>query len=359
MQTIQGGGETRREASAPRLGYREAKGSPCLTCPTSPCCSYLPLNKFRVTSLVELDHAVYLSGFDRVELGLSASGEWNAHYRHPCRFLARDDFRCTVHGTEGQPHICARYNPFQCWYKRALTGDGGDEFFRIDARRMDYILERLAFGEDREILEVPSWEALTEAFRELPIVDDGRFPSVDVREDPEGQPASTLEEVGGPAAEPAAYGYGDDALTDACAGCGAHCCKTLVFPQGIPTSASNLDYFRFGLGFPGVELGISDGTWTMAVRTRCRHLRENRCSIYGEPERPLICSYYDEWSCTYRWQYGQPRPEGFLRVRLEQFDALVGAFRFDESGGIVEMSPVESLAARIDGAVPVAAPEGT
>jgi hypothetical protein len=160
--------------------------------------------------------------------------------------------------------------------------------------------------------------------------------------------ASAPHATGGIGSDPATYGYGDEALKDACAGCGAHCCKTLVFPQGIPTSASNLDYYRFALGFPGVELGISNGAWTMALHTSCRHLRDNRCSIYGKPERPLICSYYDEWGCTYRWQYGQPRSDGFLRVKLEQFDALSSAFRFDVDGEIVEMPLVESLAAQAD-----------
>jgi hypothetical protein len=351
VQTIQDGSEIQRDLEPARLGYREAKGSPCLTCPTSPCCSYLPLNKFKVTSLVELDHAVYLSGFDRVELGLAASGEWSAHYRHPCRFLAREDSRCTVHGTEDQPHICQRYNPYQCWYKRALTSDLDDEFLRIDDRRMDFILQNVVFGEDRQILEVPSWEALTEAFREIPLAaDDWRIQSIDADVASEESATPADGSTAGKTSEPVSYGYRDETLTDPCAGCGAHCCGTLVFPQGLPATASNLDYFRFSLGFPGIELGISDETWTIALRTSCRHLRENRCSIYGQPERPLICSFYDEWGCTYRWQYGQARPDGFLRVALEDFEALSRAIRFDESGAVVEMPPVEVLAERLDGA---------
>ena len=149
--------------------------------------------------------------------------------------------------------------------------------------------------------------------------------------------------------DPTSFGYGDTALKNPCAGCDAQCCRTLVFPHGLPATASNLDYLRFSLGFPGVELGVSDETWTIALRTTCRHLREDQCSIYGQPERPLICSYYDEWSCTYRWEYGQARPDGFLRVRLEDFEALARAFRFDESGAVVEAPSVEALAAQLDG----------
>ena len=331
-----------------RLGYREAKASPCLTCPTSPCCSYLPLHKFRITSLFELDHAVYLLGFDRIELGLASSGEWSAHYRHPCRFLSREDRGCTVHGTDAQPHICRRYNPYQCWYRRALADGSDDEFLRIDRRRMDVILERIVFGQDRQILEVPAWDTLTEAFSELPIEDDGvMLAAATSEESPLPTPAGAATES--PTTAAPAFAFGDAALREPCTGCSAPCCGTLVFPQGVPTIASNLDYFRFSLGFPGVELGISDNSWTLVVRTNCRHLQDHRCAIYGTTERPLICSYYDEWTCTYRWQYGQSHPPGFVRVGLEAFDALVSTIQFDASGAVLGLPPVEVLAAHVTG----------
>ncbi len=96
------------------------------------------------------------------------------------------------------------------------------------------------------------------------------------------------------------------AQDDSCAGCAAYCCKTLVFPQSLPVHVSNLDYFRFCLGFPGVELGISDHIWSLVVKTQCRHLNEqNRCSLFDLAERPLICKYYDAWKCDYKPQFGQ------------------------------------------------------
>ncbi len=52
------------------LGHADALQSPCMNCEAAPCCTHLPLNSFKVTNLVELDHALYLLNFDRIELGV-------------------------------------------------------------------------------------------------------------------------------------------------------------------------------------------------------------------------------------------------------------------------------------------------
>jgi hypothetical protein len=87
------------------LAHSDALASPCMSCDTAPCCTHLPLNTFKVTNLIELDHARYLLNFDRIELGISSSGSWSAYYAYPCRFLDRETFCCTVHDTETQPRI--------------------------------------------------------------------------------------------------------------------------------------------------------------------------------------------------------------------------------------------------------------
>ena len=100
-----------------RLTLQEARSSPCATCPTSPCCTHLPLHTFHVENMRGLDHAQYLLNFDHIEVGLSQTGEWSAYYRYPCRFLNPDDVQCTIHETVLQwdsdedfsNHVCA------CW----------------------------------------------------------------------------------------------------------------------------------------------------------------------------------------------------------------------------------------------------
>ncbi len=183
------------------------------------------------------------------------------------------------------------YNPYNCWYRCSFTKGEGEELVRLDRPRLELLVEEIEFDEERGISSVPSWERIVELMTQF---DD----------QPRGQPQPPaisdveLEEweegTFGPAPVPAVTDQpprrGFDDLVDPCGDCSAYCCTTLVFPQSIPGHVSNLDYFRFCLGFPGIELGVADDQWTIIVRTKCRHLSDGRCSLYGDPERPLICT---------------------------------------------------------------------
>ena len=326
-----------------RLNYSEGAESPCLSCSTAPCCTHLPLNTFRVTNMVELDHAVYLLNFDRIELGLAASGEWSSMYKYPCRFLDRDNFMCTVHDTPEQPRICQTYDPFKCWYRRNLTQSIGENYLRIDRQRLQFIVDRIVFDADRNILEVPDWDTMTAGFAELPMEapppPTEPLASTPVREQWIASVIS-MEEIAEPSPEPRTYA----SLNNPCDGCAAYCCQRLIFPHPGPTSAQNLDYLRFALGFPGVSLGIADNGWALVVESTCRHLGpDNQCTVFGQPERPLLCKYYDAWKCTYKTNFGQPRPEDYLLVQLEDFPRIAECFLFDEDGAITAQATMEDM----------------
>lgn len=328
-----------------RLGYGEALSSPCATCATSPCCTYLPLHTFKVTNMLELNHAVYLLNFSRIELGLSATGEWSVYYRYSCRFLNKKDFSCNIHDTPQQPNICVNYSPYSCWYKRVFTNDVTEEFLRIDQRRMDYILQHVVFDESRNIVEVPAWESLVEEFAKLPLI-----PNEELADTPEVQELAVegwkedSAYLGNSSnSNGKTYGYDDEVLDNPCVGCQAYCCKNLVFPKPTPTDKSGLDFLQFCLGFPGIEVGISDNGWSLIVKTTCRHLKGNLCSVYGKSERPLICKYYDSWTCTYKPEFGLPRPAGYVRVGLEQYRLLLKGLEFDDSGTVTQMPSADGV----------------
>ncbi len=324
-----------------RLAFQEGVQSPCATCQTAPCCTHLPLNTFKITNLLELDHAIYLLNFDRIELGLTTAGEWSAYYVHPCRFLNRADFTCTVHNAPQQPNICANYNPYSCWYKRVFTQSIGPDYLRIDRQRLEFIRSQIVFDEFRNIVEVPSWDTMVEAFAQMPLE-----PSAPRPEPPTHDPilaqwqdlALTLE-----SRQDGETPYSYTQLADPCSACQAYCCTTLAFPHPAPRLASNLDYFRFCLGFPGIELGVGDNGWSIVVRTRCRHLSGTKCGVFNQPERPLLCKYYDVWTCTYRIDFGRPRPPAYVRIRLEQFEGLCACFQFDQDGLIVQTPTAEII----------------
>ena len=52
--------------------------------------------------------------------------------------------------------------------------------------------------------------------------------------------------------------------------------------------------------------------------------------------------------CTYKPEFGQPRPPGVVRARLEQFDAVLECIRFEADGAVAEILPVEAMRAQVE-----------
>jgi hypothetical protein len=224
-----------------------------------------------------------------------------------------------------------------------FTVGQNEDMVRIDYDRLQYLIQFITFDEQRKITSVPAWDDLIQLmqnFEDQKRVIDQDVSLQDAAMEEWEQSIINPEPATPPTIEPLVY----DSSYDPCTGCAAYCCKTLVFPQSLPTHISNLDYYQFCLGFPGVELGISDGGWSTIIKTTCRHLtKENRCSIYGQPERPLICKYYDAWKCDYKPQFGKPRPTGFMRIRLEQFSWLTECVSSGAEGNIIAIAPQEAM----------------
>lgn len=328
------------------LTLADAMASPCATCDTSPCCSHLPLPGFPIENLMQFDHARYLLGFDGIELGLSATGEWSVFYTRSCRFLDGETNGCTLHGTDAQPRICQHYNPYQCWYRRALVDVVTPEHLRIDRRRFAVLSEYVRFDEHRQLIGVPTWDALQELFAELPVDTN---PSAPIPTDPTRDAWVALALSDGATGRSTSSGVPSPAAGgDRCGGCQAYCCTHLQFPIDAPSTVSSVDYLRFALGFPGVEVGIAPDGWSLVVRTACRHLEGNRCGLYGSDERPLRCRYFDEVQCPYPEMLGTPVPAGFVHVDLSVWDAVEVTFRYDDLGTLVELPDVETVRASVE-----------
>jgi Fe-S-cluster containining protein len=329
------------------LTWSEALTSPCATCETAPCCTHLALHEFDVDGLTDLDYARYVLNFERMHLGISPDGKWHVYYRAPCRYLEPESMRCTVHDSPTQPNVCKNFNPYACWYKASYAGPVSDTLIQVDRARLDWILERTTFAEDRAIRSMPSQDEMRAAFPSLPVTEDPPGPADAIlRADPV-YPAWKLSITRGEP-DPPAPSRTFAELDDPCTSCAAYCCTSLVFPQRNPTNHAQVDYFRYALGFPGVELGVGGGTWTITIRTRCRHLDGNRCGVYGTADRPLVCTYYDAHKCGYRHQFASPRPAGFVRVRYDELDAVAGAFRFSESGHSTKIPTADEVRAAIE-----------
>ncbi|HWE56041.1 MAG TPA: hypothetical protein VG435_11035 [Acidimicrobiales bacterium] len=325
------------------LTFAEARESPCLTCSSSPCCTHLLLGTLDLDTLIRVDHALYLLNFDGIYLTMNGARDEAQVYLHqPCGFLDQRGL-CSVHSTPVQPAVCKAYKSQTCSYRR-ISPDTHGGVPLLDHARMTAFVERLVFDDERQVIERPEWPELIAAFSELPF-----------ERQPLRSGAGDWQPVAAPAGPGARFRFSDPQVSSPCTGCQAWCCQVLTFDRGRPSDASQLDFMKYSLGFPGVELAISDDTWRILVHTSCRHLENGRCSVYGKPERPLECEAYDEFECDYRRTGGLPHDAPSVRLRLDQFSDVAGSIVFDELGQILAIPPVAVLRRQLGdhpGAVP-------
>jgi hypothetical protein len=335
---------------AGNLSYREARQSPCLSCVTSPCCTHLLLATIELKTLMDIDHATFLLNFEGIVLALGTSGASAQVYLHQsCGFLDVPTGLCNVHSTPLQPAVCSNYNAHSCGYRRAMTTDLHPEHPLLDRHRMAWLAARVVFDDNRRVTAVPDWGEMLEAFASMPMQ---RVVAPPPPPDPivEEWRTIVLSKKGSNGDARPLRHYGDPEVSDPCTGCGAWCCQTLVFKRGLPGDASQLEFLRYCVGFPGVEVGVAADSWAVIVRTTCRHLDGNRCSVFGTEERPLKCGYYDARSCGYRGHFGVPQPDDIVRVCRDQFGIVASSIVFDELGRIVAIPPIEVLRSRLEDA---------
>ena len=314
-------------ASGKTLSHAEASQSPCLTCGPSPCCQALKVYRFLPATFLDMDHARFVLNFPDILLGLAPSGMWTVYLCRPCAQFDLETSRCRVHGTADQPHVCEVYNPLACWYRTVFGDEGSREYQLLDQARLDFVLARTRYDEERKIVERPTWPQLLEGFQDLPVV----------------MPRATAHKAKAEAPEaPQQHVVHAADSHDPCRSCGAYCCGALVFRQDPPRDQSALDFFRYALGFQGVTLGLDAYQWNLVVQGTCRHLEGNRCGIFGQPERPAWCKYYDSWQCVFkeRFEEGSGR---LLEVDQALFPALARALPIANDGSFGELPAAPAL----------------
>jgi Fe-S-cluster containining protein len=296
---------------------------------------------------MELDKINYYLNFRSIEICLSADGEWTVYYNYPCRFFDTKKSLCTLHATPQKPGICVNYNPYYCFYKKIAKTRHHSNLgtLWINRERMDFLKSHVYFDEDRRVLEIPEKEKLFEELSRIPY----EIPNLVAAPDEDQaimERKQFISSETNPAGEGVLKSHLD--LREPCKGCDSYCCQSLVFPQEKPSTYSSLDYLRYALGFPGLELGISDSRWYIIVKTTCLHLDSGRCSIHEKPGRPLICKYYNPMNCFHKSHLVEPGLNGFIRVGYEEFNWLLETYKFDDIGGIIESYDCRSFRAHIE-----------
>lgn len=313
-----------------KLSFHEAMTSPCETCKPSVCCFFLQLDALKSQKLADLDKINFYLNFPNIEICLTPAWEWLVYYNYPCKFYDHDVAGCLIHNKPQQPGVCVNYNPYNCYYKQLQKTHDTlcREIIWINRERMDFLVSQISFDEDRLMSEIPGSDKIYEAMTHIPYNPPARVTA----------PGKEKTIPPAPRVEKTHLDF-----QNPCKDCASYCCRNLMFPQEKPSTYSNLDFLRYTLSFPGIELGISDAHWYVIAGTKCRFSEGTGCSIYEKPERPLVCKYYNPMQCIHKSAFGKTKPNGFLRVGYEEYSGLLETFRFDEEGDIIHGYSVKSF----------------
>lgn len=203
--------------------------SPCSTCGSTYCCSYLPLCYLSMETRSEMLLMADLCWFEGLVPALKDDGQWQLFYHADCRFLHSVTGKCSIHGTSQQTGICRNYSPYDCWYEKAFRTTETNMLIRFTSERVEKLIEMTVFDEEGVVLSAPPWNVLQRTFSELPY-------------------ARTVE----PAVQmPVAKSVNDELL--------------FLLPPGKPRRQEHLELIKFRLGFPGIMLMVSPSLWCFAL----------------------------------------------------------------------------------------------
>ncbi len=320
------------QVHSPMLSFAEARQEACLTCRGSPCCRHLNLQTFDLETVADLDYALYLLNFEGIYLSPVRDMRTAQVFLHQdCRQLDSEGL-CSVHSTPAQPAICVEYRSHDCSYRRAFLDEVSDEQPLIDREQMQWFVEQLTFDDDRRIVGRPFWPDVVAGFRRL------------------SKPRPAARAGGGHgliqigvATSSGPHRFTDPGIAQPCESCPAWCCRSLVFPRQPPWSARELEFLRYCLGFPSVELKMSDEGWAVVVSTTCRHHVDGRCGVYGTDERPIRCRDYDEFNCEYKTHFSAAPPSASVRIGPEDFHLVANLMVFDQMGRVRSIPPVSAV----------------
>jgi len=303
-----------------KLSFTDCLQSPCQGC-LAPCCSFLPLHDFVITTYKDADYARYLLNFVNIELALVQGETWRVHLKSPCTRL-KEDGLCSLHGTSKKPQVCLNYDARNCFYKPMFIEAESDQFLRFDAVRFSALLDLVEFDGAGTLVNFPKLKTIRQR---LPAFVDHPYEAI-----PQAKSIWRFDDK-----------QSFSSIQSQCSGCSAWCCQTLSFPFGGIHSVSNLDYLWFCLGFPNVELAMTEEGMSIFVHGQCRNLESvesGGCTVFGTDNRPLVCEQYDGMSCAYKVQVGTVNPKSSLRVGLQDFEAFQQHFQFDIAGQCVGRS---------------------
>ena len=320
--------------------------SPCMSCSTAPCCSHLEIYVFSLRNAKDLDQALYFSNFSNIETSLNSQWQCSVYLRSQCRHLSAES-GCQIHNQPEQPLVCVNYSPYACFFKPNMADKQHPKpgLIWMNSQRWQELVPALNF-DSQNCIQYPQWENLCSFMAQIEYTPKKMLQEAEPVMDAPYANWLIWREGQNPAPDQQILSL--EQYRNVCANCSSWCCTHLSVPFKTPTQFKDIDYIRYCLNFPGTQIVVSDRGWALMVKTRCSHLKDNRCSIYDQPERPHICRYYPEQDCYYRKTTAKARPDNYIRLAKEEFDLVPELFRFNSEGKLLHTPDPNQLRTAVE-----------
>jgi hypothetical protein len=132
----------------------------------------------------------------------------------------------------------------------------------------------------------------------------------------------------------------DEAIASPCRSCDVLFCCCYLPLQVLPIrNLMELDYVRYLLGFPRLEVGFSmNGQWSVYYAMPCRHFDSDTrlCRVHGTSEKPRTCTAYNEHDCWY-YRAISGDSKGFLRFDRHRLEQLLPLIDFDRERNVASV----------------------
>ena len=313
----------------------EHKEHPCNHC-IAPCCTTVTLHEFEPQTFRDVDYLGYLIGFSRIELGWLPSGTVEINYRAFCTNFDSKTAGCKVHGTDEQPLMCTEYDAHQCTYKAQFLGDQSTDMLRVSAARFESIARQFSYDPKGTIVKRPTFAEISLG---LESSENEKTRSYELKKygptlDPLPIPGVQAEE------EPLSH---QKLRSNPCSGCAAYCCRVLVFPLPAPSDRREVSFYRYIAGFPGLEVALTPRGYIVQCFSKCQHLTEsNQCELFNKARRPVFCSTYDAWRCSFVPTY-KNGTSLLRRLNRDEWAIVESMFCYGEEGGVTHIPVYEEV----------------
>lgn len=292
--------------------------SPCSSCTETPCCKNLPLSGLWLERQSDFIALLTSSCHEGFFPALKKSGEWVLYLSRNCGYLDRENGKCLIHKSQSQSLICKSYDAHRCWYIDAFSRDRYSTLIPFTTEMLIWFEKKYSLIENGFSF-APGWQELCESAFDY--CKGSPFP--ELRDNTSGGAFFSSHTLSFRKSREEKYLF--------------------LPPYKRAEHASHFELIAFRLGFPGVNLAVSDNVWAFVINTS---LCKPKMDLVRKEYYPAIghrdCRYSFESLVKESWPFSETG-EQWVIINRQNLELLKSITAFDASGRVKKLPSTSEI----------------